>query len=68
VEQALQLLFLATSVSQVLGITDARNTRSIRLLERLGFTCREIRKSVLRGEECMEHVFVLSRERFNHGN
>jgi RimJ/RimL family protein N-acetyltransferase len=66
VEQALQLLFIATSVSQVFGITDARNTRSIRLLEGLGFKCREIRNSVLRGEECIEHVFVLPRGTAGH--
>src|SRR5262249_33096180 len=41
VRAALQLLFTATPVSLVFGITDVRNTRSIRLLERLGFKCQE---------------------------
>src|SRR5215471_13547290 len=49
VHEALQLLFTATPVLRVLGITDARNTRSIRLLERLGFECQETRKAVYRG-------------------
>src|SRR5262249_43336147 len=62
VRAAVQLLFTATSVSLVLGITDARNTRSIRLLERLGFACQESRQAVFRGEECMEQVFVLPRD------
>jgi RimJ/RimL family protein N-acetyltransferase len=61
VRAALQLLFTATPVSSVLGITDARNTRSIRLLERLGFECHETRKAVFRGEECIEQVHVLPR-------
>ena len=61
VHEALQLLFTATPVSRVLGITDARNTSSVRLLQRLGFECRETRNTVFRGEECREHVFVLPR-------
>ena len=61
VRAALQVLFTVTPVSLVLGITDARNTPSVRLLERLGFDCQETRKAVFRGEECMEQVFVLPR-------
>ena len=61
VRAGLQLLFTATPVSLVLGITDARNTRSIRLLERLGFECQEVRRAVFRGEECTEKVFLLPR-------
>jgi len=61
VRAALQLLFRATPVSLVVGITDARNTRSVRLLERLGFQGRETRKAIFRGEECIEQVFVLPR-------
>jgi len=61
VREALQLLFTATPVSRVLGITDARNTPSVRLLERLGFTCQETRNAIFRGEECVERVFVLPR-------
>jgi ribosomal-protein-alanine N-acetyltransferase len=61
VRAALELLFAATPVSMVVGITDTRNTRSVRLLERLGFEGRETRKAIFRGEECMEQVFVLPR-------
>lgn len=59
VREALQMLFTATSALQVFGITDARNARSIRLLERLDFKYRESRSAVFRGEECTELVFVL---------
>jgi aminoglycoside 6'-N-acetyltransferase len=62
VAETLQLLFMATSISQVLGITDVRNARSIRLLEGLAFTRRETRVAVVRGEECVEQVFVRPRE------
>jgi aminoglycoside 6'-N-acetyltransferase len=61
VRAALQLLFAATPVSLVVGITDARNTRSVRLLERLGFEGQEIRKAIFHGQECIEQVFVLPR-------
>lgn len=62
VREALRLLFTATSVSRVLGITDARNAPSIRLLARLGFTCQEVRSALVRGEQCTEQVFVLTRD------
>ena len=65
VKEALRLLFTATSVSQILGVTDARNTRSIRLLECVGFERRETRSAVFRGEECTELVFVLPRATAN---
>jgi RimJ/RimL family protein N-acetyltransferase len=61
VQEAIRLLFSATPVLRILGITDARNTASARLLERLGFECRETRHAVFRGEECMEQVFVFPR-------
>ena len=64
VREALQLLFTASPASSVLGITDARNTPSIRLLERLGFERQETRRAVFRGEECEEQVFVLTKAEF----
>lgn len=57
VKTALQLLFAATKVQQILGITDARNTPSIRLLERVGFRFKERRNVIFRGEPCMENVY-----------
>ena len=61
VREALQLLFAATEVSHVLGITDTRNFPSIRLLERLGFMHFETRSVVFRGEPCSEVVYTLRR-------
>lgn len=61
VRRALQLLFAVTRVTQVLGVTDSRNVRSIRLLERVGFRHQESRSSVFRGEPCVEEVYALAR-------
>jgi RimJ/RimL family protein N-acetyltransferase len=61
VRESLQLIFAATEVESVLGITDARNQPSIRLLERLGFAWRDARDVIFRGEQCRELVYVLTR-------
>ena len=62
VREAIQLLFTATKISCVLGISDERNLPSIRLLERLGFQYVENRGAVARGEPCSEKVYALSRD------
>lgn len=61
VREAIQLFFTATPASQILGITDARNTPSIRLLNRLNFKHTETRPAIFRDEQCTEQVFILSR-------
>ena len=61
VREAIHLLFAATKVQQVFGITDDRNTASIRLLERTGFQFKENRDVVFRGEPCSERIYVLVR-------
>jgi aminoglycoside 6'-N-acetyltransferase len=62
VREALQLLFDITSVKRVLGVTDRRNVRSIRLLERVGFRHCESRSTEFRGEPCVEDVYALARD------
>ncbi len=61
VRQALRLLFSATRATHVVGITDARNLPSVRLLERVGFEFVESRHVVFRGETCTERVYALAR-------
>jgi aminoglycoside 6'-N-acetyltransferase len=61
VREALRLLFAMTKVARVLGITDARNAASIRLLERLGFEHTGSRDVVFRGEPCTERIYALHR-------
>lgn len=62
VREALGLMFAATAIGHVRGVTDTRNTPSIRLLERLGFRHRETVDAVFRGEPCREATYVLQRE------
>lgn len=62
VREAICLVFAATKVRQVLGITDLRSKASFRLLERLGFLHRESRDTIFRGEPCSEKVYVHSRK------
>ena len=61
VGEALQLMFSATRVAQILGVTDERNQPSIRLLERLGFEFIESHRVDFRGEPCTERVYALPR-------
>ena len=61
VREALRLMFFATRVERILGITDASNLPSIRLLERLGFEFAESLRVVFRGEPCTELVYSLPR-------
>jgi len=62
VGEAIDLLFAATKVQQVFGITDDRNAASIRLLERTGFRCKGSQDAVFRGEPCIEKIYVLARK------
>lgn len=61
VREAIRLVFAATQVGRVLGITDARNTASVRLLERVGMRRTETASAVFRGEQCIEHVYEMLR-------
>jgi RimJ/RimL family protein N-acetyltransferase len=45
-------------VRRLAGITDARNTASIRLLARLGFRLESTRAAVFRDEPCFEHHYL----------
>jgi RimJ/RimL family protein N-acetyltransferase len=63
VRAALHLFFHLTSASRVLGITDARNAPSLRLLQRVGFRLTATRTVVFRGEECVEEVYEIHRAR-----
>ncbi len=62
VGEALALMFATTEIFQVLGITDARNLASVRLLERLGFKHLATRQVVFHGEPCSEKVYALARK------
>lgn len=60
---AMALVFDCTAADRVVGITDARNHASIRVLERAGMTRAESLHVVFRGEPCLEFVYVRARPR-----
>jgi RimJ/RimL family protein N-acetyltransferase len=62
VREAINLVFEHTEAERVLGITDARNMPSIRLLERVGMRKAESRSAMFRGESCLEHIYAMSRD------
>lgn len=61
VRAAIQLVFAATAVARIVGITDARNLASIRLLERVGMRRSSTGPAEFRGAACIEHVHELLR-------
>lgn len=61
VAEAIRLLFEQTAVRRVVGITDARNVPSVRLLERVGMSRVESRETVFKGEPCTEWVYARRR-------
>jgi RimJ/RimL family protein N-acetyltransferase len=61
VRGALEQLWALTAARHVLGCTDARNTPSSRLLQRLGFQRVAERSAQFRGEACVEWDYRLER-------
>ena len=61
VHEALRLIFMLTPVDRVLGITDARNSASVRVLERVGMLKHEERAAIFRDEPCIEYVYSVAR-------
>ena len=61
VQEAIALVFESTRAEKVVGIADARNVPSIRLLERVGMQKMETRSTMSRGEPCTEFVYAASK-------
>jgi [ribosomal protein S5]-alanine N-acetyltransferase len=61
VRSAMDLVFAHTPVARIVGITDLRNTASIRLLERVGMRPVDSHEAVFKGEPCVELVFAKAR-------
>jgi RimJ/RimL family protein N-acetyltransferase len=59
--EAIKLVFEQTDAARVLGIADARNLPSIRMLQRVGMRMQETREAVYRDEACIDHVYAISR-------
>ncbi|KOP24793.1 hypothetical protein AMR41_19445 [Hapalosiphon sp. MRB220] len=56
------LLFDVTDTNKIIGITDARNQPSIRLLRRLGMQLVQSDEVEFKGELCIEHTFEMTKE------
>lgn len=61
VREAIALVFENTTASNVVGIADARNAPSIRLLERVGMQRVETRSAMSKGRRCTEFVYTMSK-------
>jgi len=61
VQPVLRLLFETTEVERVEATTDLRNTASMRLLSRLGFSQIKIESARFKGETCNEATYELRR-------
>ena len=61
VHLALALVFAATAVEVVRGVTDARNAPSIRLLSRAGFAQESTQPAWFKGEPCTEFTYACRR-------
>jgi RimJ/RimL family protein N-acetyltransferase len=61
VAAAIDLLFERPEIEQVVGITDARNTPSVAVLERVGMRRTAIRETVFKGEPCTEWTYARTR-------
>ena len=61
VREVIAFAFEQTQAERVLGITDARNLSSIRLLERVGMRKTASSSAVFRGEPCIELTYAVSR-------
>lgn len=62
VNAAAQLIFAATSVERIRAVTDARNTASMRVLERAAFRHVGEQRAEFKGELCTELLYSRDRE------
>ena len=62
---ALTWVFTQTTVSKVIAITDAENTRSSRVLKKVGMKPVKTYATEFRGEPCMETQFEIHRSAFD---
>ena len=60
-ELLIALLFERLDVARVVAITDARNSPSIALLQRLGAQLEKSEDVIFQNEPCVEHGFVIER-------
>ena len=57
----IKLIFECSAAERVIGVTDARNLPSMRLMERVGMRLTASKQAVFRGEACVEHTYTVIR-------
>lgn len=62
IRAVIELVFECSAAQRVIGVTDARNLASMRLMERVGMRMTQTSQAVFRGEACVEHTYTLTRE------
>lgn len=60
IRAVIELIFECSAAQRVIGVTDARNLPSMRLMERVGMRMTETHQAVFRGEDCVEHTYMVT--------
>ena len=61
IRAVIELVFECSSAQRVIGVTDARNLPSMRLMERVGMRLTDTNEALFRGEPCVEHTYAVTR-------
>lgn len=61
IQSVIELIFDCSAAGRVIGVTDARNLPSMRLLERAGMRLESTKRAVFRGKDCVEHTYAVTR-------
>jgi RimJ/RimL family protein N-acetyltransferase len=61
VKEAIDMIWSCTDVDRIQSLTDVRNSRAIRLLDRVGMTLVGQSAADYKGESCIELSYTLSR-------
>ena len=59
IRAVIELIFECSAAQRVIGVTDARNLPSMRLMERVGMQLTATNEVVFRGAACVEHTYTL---------
>jgi len=61
IRAVIEHIFECSAAQRVIGVTDARNLPSMRLMERVGMRITATNEAVFRGEDCVEHTYSVIR-------
>ena len=58
---SIALIFATSSATSIRAVTDSRNLRSVKVLERTGFNLSSVERTLFKGEPCTELIYVCPR-------